>query len=176
MICFSGDKLLGGPQAGIIVGRKQWVDLIRLNPLMRACRADKMTCSALEWTLVEYEKGSQQSAIPVQRMLAAEAQEIRQRAEKLGGLLDRDLFHIEIKEGYSLIGGGSAPEEQIPTYLVAITSERYSVNELEQHLRNFSVPIIARIEDNQLILDLRTVFPEQESIIVSFFAEMASSQ
>ncbi len=176
LICFSGDKLLGGPQAGIIVGRKQWVDLIRLNPLMRACRADKMTCSALEWTLVEYEKGSQQSAIPVQRMLSAEAQEIRQRAEKLGGLLDRDLFHIEIKEGYSLIGGGSAPEEQIPTYLVAITSERYSVNELEQHLRNFSVPIIARIEDNQLILDLRTVFPEQESIIVSFFAEMASSQ
>jgi len=109
-------------------------------------------------------------------MLSAEAQEIRQRAEKLGGLLDRDLFHIEIKEGYSLIGGGSAPEEQIPTYLVAITSECYSVNELEQHLRNFSVPIIARIEDNQLILDLRTVFPEQESIIVSFFAEMASSQ
>jgi len=176
LICFSGDKLLGGPQAGIIVGRKQWVDLIRLNPLMRACRADKMTCSALEWTLVEYEKGSQQSAIPVQRMLAAEAQEIRQRAEKLGGLLDKDVFHVEIKEGYSLIGGGSAPQEQIPTYLVAITSERYSVNELERHLRNFSVPIVARIEEDQLILDLRTVFPEQESIIVSSFAEMASSQ
>ncbi len=176
LICFSGDKLLGGPQAGIIVGRKQWVDLIRLNPLMRACRADKMTCSALEWTLVEYEKGSQQSAIPVQRMLAAEAQEIRQRAEKLGGLLDKNVFHVEIKEGYSLIGGGSAPQEQIPTYLVAVTSERYSVNELERHLRKFSVPIVARIEEDQLILDLRTVFPEQESIIVSSFAEMASSQ
>ena len=175
LICFSGDKLLGGPQSGIIVGKKQLVNLIRNNPLMRACRADKITSSALEWTLIEYEKGSYLSSIPVQKMLTTETQEIRRRTEKIKSLLNKDIFHVEIKEGYSLIGGGSAPEEKIPTYLLTITSKLHSVNELEQHLRNAPIPIISRIENDQLILDLRTVFPEQENIIISSFSEMTSS-
>ena len=128
-----------------------------------------------EWTLMEYEKGSYLSSIPVQKMLTTETQEIRRRTEKLKSLLNKDIFQIKIKEGYALIGGGAAPEEKIPTYLLAITSKLHSVNELEQHLRNSSIPIISRIENDQLILDLRTVFPEQENIIISSFSEMKSS-
>jgi L-seryl-tRNA(Ser) seleniumtransferase len=124
---------------------------------------------------MEYEKGSYLSSIPVQKMLTTETQEIRRRTEKLKSLLNKDIFQIKIKEGYSLVGGGSAPEEKIPTYLLAITSKLHSVNELEQHLRNSSIPIISRIENDQLILDLRTVFPEQENIIISSFSEMKSS-
>ena len=174
LVCFSGDKLLGGPQAGIMVGKKELVDAIRRNPLMRACRVDKMTYAALQWTLVQYEKGSYQTVIPVHRMLSASAEEIKTRAQRLGDLLDSKVFRSEIKEGFSLIGGGSAPEEKIPTYVLAITSKQHSVNELEEHLRKSPLPVIARIEDDQLMLDLRTVFPEQEKIIVSAFAEAAS--
>jgi len=174
LVCFSGDKLLGGPQAGIMVGQKELVDAIRRNPLMRACRVDKMSYAALEWTLIQYDNGNYTKVIPVQRMLSAAAQEIQTRAQHLGDLLDSKLFSIEIKAGFSLIGGGSAPEEQIPTYVLAVTSNQHSVNELERQLRKSSTPVIARIEDDQLILDLRTVFPEQEDLIVSAFAQIAS--
>ncbi|MFQ5928371.1 MAG: L-seryl-tRNA(Sec) selenium transferase [Acidobacteriota bacterium] len=174
LVSFSGDKLLGGPQAGIIVGKKKLVDTIRRNPLMRACRVDKVTYSALEWTLIQYEKGTYEKTIPVHQMLCADAEEIKARAERVRDLLDSNVFRIEIKPGYSLIGGGSAPEEQIPTYLLAITSRKRSVNELERGLRESTVPIVARIEDDQLILDLRTVFPEQEDTIISAFAEIAA--
>jgi len=174
LVCFSGDKLLGGPQAGILVGQKELVDAIRHNPLMRACRVDKMSYAALEWTLTQYDKGTYERVIPVQLMLSASAEQIKARAQRLGDLLDSKLFSSEVRAGASLIGGGSAPEEQIPTFVLAITSNQHSVNELEQQLRKFSTPIIARIEDDQLLLDLRTVFPEQEDLIVSAFAEIAS--
>ncbi|MDA2924941.1 L-seryl-tRNA(Sec) selenium transferase, partial [Acidobacteria bacterium AH-259-L09] len=174
LVSFSGDKLLGGPQAGIIVGKKKLVDAIRRNPLMRACRVDKVTYSALEWTLIQYEKGTYEKTIPVHQMLCADAEQIKARAERVRDLLDSNVFRIEIKPGYSLIGGGSAPEEQIPTYLLAVTSGQRSVNELERGLRESTVPIVARIEDDQLMLDLRTVFPEQEDTIISAFAEIAA--
>jgi L-seryl-tRNA(Ser) seleniumtransferase len=174
LVCFSGDKLLGGPQAGILVGQKELVDAIRHNPLMRACRVDKMSYAALEWTLTQYDKGTYERVIPVQLMLSASAEQIKARAQRLGDLLDSKLFSSEVRAGASLIGGGSAPEEQIPTFVLAITSNQHSVNELEQQLRKSSTPIIARIEDDQLLLDLRTVFPEQEDLIVSAFAEIAS--
>ena len=175
LVCFSGDKLLGGPQAGIIVGKTELVDAIRRNPLMRACRVDKMTYAALEWTLTQYERNTHLSVIPVHRMLSASAEEIKTRAERLADLLDSQGLQVEIRPGFSLIGGGSAPEVQIPTFLLAVTSERHSVNRLEQHLREFSMPIVARIEDDQLLLDLRTVFPEQEEAIVSAFASLDGS-
>ena len=174
LICFSADKLLGGPQAGVIAGEPRLVNLIRTNPLMRVCRADKMTYAALESTLIDYEKGIHAETIPVHRMLAVAAEEIKGRSENLKNHLDTQVFEIEVKPGYSLIGGGSAPEERTPTYLLAVTSKRHSVNQLEQWLREFSSPVVARIEDDQLIVDLRTVFPEQEDIIISAFSAIAS--
>ncbi len=176
LVCFSGDKLLGGPQAGIMVGNSDLVEAIRRNPLMRACRVDKMTYAALQWTLAQYERGSYPTLIPVHRMLSASAEEIEKRALRLKDLLDSQIFQSEGRAGFSLIGGGSAPEEEIPTYLLAITSKQHSVNDLEQHLRKSPVPVLARIEADQLILDLRTVFPEQEELIVSAFAALASRQ
>lgn len=173
VVCFSGDKLFGGPQAGIMVGKQKWIDAVRKNPLMRACRVDKVTYAALEWTLIEYEKGSYLSSLPVYRMLSAGIDEIRKRAERLREELNAKGFHTELKDGHSLIGGGSAPEEQIPTGLLAVTSSRYPAHELERRLRAYSTPIIARIAEDQLILDLRTVFPEQEKTLVCAFATIA---
>ena len=174
LVCFSGDKLFGGPQAGIIVGKKELVDAIRKNPLMRACRVDKVTYAALEWTLLEYEKGTYQKTIPVYQMLSAGTEEIRERARRLQENLNGRQLQVTVKEGYSVMGGGSAPEERIATFLLAVTSSRYSVNELERRLRRHKIPILSRIEGDQLILDLRTVFVHQEEIILSAFSEMAS--
>ena len=172
LICFSGDKLLGGPQAGIILGKKALVDAIRQNPLMRACRVDKMTYAALEWTLNQYQIHAYSTTLPVQRMLSTAPEEVRDRAQRLLDLLEPQDLQVEIKSGVSLIGGGSAPEVEIPTFLLAVTSKQHSVNQIERHLRGFATPILARIENDQLILDLRTVFPEQEEIIVSAFASL----
>ena len=170
LVCFSGDKLLGGPQAGIIVGKKPLIDAIRQNPLMRACRVDKMTYAALEWTLNQYETNAYSTTLPVWRMLLAESEEIQGRALRLADLLETRGFQVALKPGVSLIGGGSAPEVEIPTFVLAVTSKEHSVNQMERHLREFATPVLARIEDDQLILDLRTVFPEQEATIVSAFA------
>ena len=172
LISFSGDKLLGGPQAGIIAGKKLLVDTIRRNPLMRACRVDKMAYASLEWTLMQYEQGTYQESIPVHQMLTAPAEIIKARAESLRNRCDRSTYNIEIQAGHSVIGGGSAPEEKIPTYLLAVTSHNFSVNEMERRLREFAVPVIARIEEDKLLFDLRTVFPEQEELIASALAEI----
>lgn len=174
LACFSGDKLFGGPQAGIIVGKKKWVNAVRKNPLMRACRVDKVTYAALEWTLVEHEKGTHQESIPVYQMLSASPAAIRKRALQLRERLSIRPFRVTVKDGYSLMGGGSAPEERIPSSLLAITSTRHSVNELERLLRHQAVPILVRIEDDQLLLDLRTVFPHQEERILTAFEAIAS--
>ncbi|MEE2822778.1 MAG: L-seryl-tRNA(Sec) selenium transferase [Acidobacteriota bacterium] len=175
LVCFSGDKLLGGPQSGIIVGKKPLVDSIRKNPLMRACRVDKITYAALEWTLTQYETNAYVTTLPVQHMLSIAPEEIRDRAQRLAELLKSRGFQVNVFPGVSLIGGGSAPEVEIPTFLVAVTSGEHSVNTIERHLREFSKPILARIEDNQLILDLRTVFPDQEETIVSALAALVGS-
>jgi len=176
LICFSADKLLGGPQGGIIVGKKDLVEAIRKNPLMRACRLDKITYAALSWTLGQYEQGCQDETIPVQRMLAAPAAEIERRARRLACLIDPQWFHVEVVPGVSLIGGGAAPEEEIPTALLAITSPHLTVNEIENHLRQYSQPILARIEADRLLLDLRTVFSPQEDLIAAAFSELAQPE
>ena len=174
LVCFSGDKLLGGPQAGIIVGKQPLVDAIRQNPLMRACRVDKMTYAALEWTLNQYLTNAYSTTVPVQRMLSTSPEEVQVRAQQLADLLESKGFQAESKPGISLIGGGSAPEVEIPTFILAVTSKDHSVNQMERHLREFAAPILARIEDDQLILDLRTVFPKQEQTIVSAFASLGA--
>jgi L-seryl-tRNA(Ser) seleniumtransferase len=161
--CFSGDKLLGGPQAGIIVGRTDLVDRIRRHPLMRALRVDKMTYAALEATLVEYAAGRAAGTIPVQRMLAITLDEIRARAESLASAIARiPGWRVDLLDGASAVGGGSAPGVELPTCLVAIEKTGLSADALEERLRQLTPPVVARIERDRLVLDLRTVLPDED--------------
>ena len=171
--CFSGDKLLGGPQAGIIVGRTAIVDRIRKHPLMRALRVDKMTYAALEATLAEYAAGRAAATIPVQRMLTMTTREIRIRADALV----TEIGHLpgwraELVAGMSAIGGGSAPGVELPTSLVAIAKDGVTPDALEERLRRLTPPVIARIEHERLLLDLRTVMPEQDHTLIALLRQV----
>ncbi len=167
---FSGDKLLGGPQAGIIAGKKKLIERIRRNPLFRALRVDKLTIAALEATLNAYRRGALEE-IPALRMIRTSAEEIEGRArafaEKWRGKLP-DGARLEVCGGFSVIGGGSTPEQKLPTTLVAVRSQRHSAAELEERLRRPKTgapvvePVVARIEKKTLVIDLRTVFEEEE--------------
>jgi len=162
--CFSGDKLLGGPQAGIIVGRAAQIERVRKHPLMRALRVDKMTYAALEATLAEYAAGRAATTIPVQRMLTMTGEAIRVRAEVLAAAIRAiDGWHAEIVAGRSAIGGGSAPGVELPTWLVAIAKDGLTPDALAERLRRLTPPIIARIEQDRLVLDLRTVLSDQDA-------------
>jgi L-seryl-tRNA(Ser) seleniumtransferase len=168
--CFSGDKLLGGPQAGIIVGRAAFIDRIRKHPLMRALRVDKMTYAALEATLAEYAAGRAAFAVPVQRMVAATGDEIGVRAESLARQINaRTGWHAQIVAGASAIGGGSAPGLELPTQLIAVEKQGVTAAALEQQLRRLQPPVIARIERDRLVIDLRTVLPEQDATLAALF-------
>jgi len=188
VMSFSGDKLLGGPQAGMIAGKKEIVDRIRRNPLFRALRVDKLTIAALEVTLKSYLRGALDE-IPALRMIRLSAAEIGSRAEqllaKLRPLLPDDVA-IQIREGASVIGGGSTPDQSLPTSLLAIASPRISARQLEENMRRpelqvpgpgksiSPIPVIGRIEDEQLILDLRTVQIEEEPELIARLAAALS--
>ena len=166
VVSFSGDKLLGGPQAGIIAGKKEIIERIRRNPLFRALRVDKLTIAALEVTLRAYLRGAFDE-IPALRMIRLHADAIGERARKFIAQLQPSVagdVTFRIAAGFSVIGGGSTPDQQLPTNLISITCSRHSAAELEKRLRQpgHSTPVIARIEDKQLILDLRTVFAGEE--------------
>ena len=166
--CFSGDKLLGGPQAGIIVGRAALIARIRSHPLMRALRVDKMTYAALEATLVEYAAGRAAATIPIQRMLTMTADDVRARATVIASALAAIAgWRADVIEGASTIGGGSAPGVELPTWLVAIEKESTSPHALEHTLRRLAPPIIARIERDRVVLDLRTLEPERDAILLT---------
>ena len=156
LISFSGDKLLGGPQAGIIAGRAELVGRIRRNPMFRALRVDKLIYAALETTLRNVLLG-RWNELPALRMIAIPAERIRERAEALRDSLN---FEAAIKPGQSVIGGGSTPDQSIPTYLLAIQTQ--DAPDLERRLRNADPPVIARIEDDAVLLDLRTVLESEE--------------
>jgi len=181
IITFSGDKLLGGPQAGIIAGKKEIVERIRANPLFRALRVDKLTIAALEATLQSYLRGALDE-IPALRMIRIAQQEIAARAQNFREKLRRELANdvkVEIHPGFSVIGGGSTPDQQLPTTLIAISTPRHSAAQLEERLRkpqalsgqvgisSPSTPVISRIEDKRLIIDLRTVHPNEETEVAS---------
>ncbi len=175
--CFSGDKLLGGPQAGIIVGRHDLVERVRRHPLMRALRVDKITYAALEATLIEYAAGRAAVSVPVQRMLRMTADEIRARADVLGSAIGAmDGWRAEIGPGLSAVGGGSAPGIELPTWLVAIERNGRSPDALEQELRSCTPPVIARIEKDRVLLDLRTVFPAQDAVDLRVTSKLALIQ
>ena len=171
LVCFSGDKLLGGPQAGIVVGRQRWIQRLRRNPLMRILRADKMTYQALELTLIEYERQQESKTVPVQHMLYQSAAEIRRRAETL--LAQIKGYDAELVEGSSLVGGGSAPGEEIPTVLVVLKALRHSAQALQTRLRQHHPSILVRIEDDRVVVDLRTVSPAEEADLVSGLSAVA---
>jgi L-seryl-tRNA(Ser) seleniumtransferase len=162
--CFSGDKLLGGPQAGIIVGRTALMDRVRTHPLMRALRVDKMTYAALEATLAEYAAGRAATTVPVQRMLTMTADEIRTRAESMATAIGEMIgWRAELLPGASTVGGGSAPGIELPTWLVAIAKEGLTPDALAERLRRQTPPVIARIEHDRVLLDLRTVLSDQDA-------------
>jgi L-seryl-tRNA(Ser) seleniumtransferase len=168
VVSFSGDKLLGGPQAGIIAGKKELVERIRRNPLFRALRVDKLTIAVLEATLQSYLRGALDE-VPALRMIRLPAGEIRRRAEafaaRLRGMRPAPEAELQIFEGNSVVGGGSTPGQSLPTFLIGVRSPRHSADALEERLRRPGAglaPVVARIEDDRLVLDLRTVLPEQE--------------
>jgi len=174
VVTFSGDKLLGGPQAGIIAGKRDLVTRIRRHPLFRALRVDKLTITALEITLGAYLRAAYHE-IPTLRMIRSTPQELKRRAEnflrELRPELPLDEVELEIIDGNSLAGGGSTPEQSLPSKIIRIASARYSAKKLEERLRRApGISVIARVEDDHLVLDLRTVFPEQEPLLIKTLA------
>ncbi len=160
LISFSGDKLLGGPQGGIIVGRKDLVEKIRKNPLARAVRTDKMTIAAFEATFMEYLDPEQaMKRIPVLNMLFQPVESIRERARKLAAGLRRQgaAAAISVVRDVSRAGGGSLPDASFDTFAVAIIPSDITVNDLEKRLRSGPLPVIARIREDALLLDARTI-------------------
>jgi L-seryl-tRNA(Ser) seleniumtransferase len=158
LVAFSGDKLLGGPQAGIVVGRGEMIDRVRRHPLMRAVRADKLTYAALEATLALWADAPARGRIPVVRMLTMAAREIEARARRLiDELAEVPGLRAEIVDGFSTIGGGSAAGSALPTKLIAVTVDGVSASGLDARLRAGDPPIVARIQDDRVVLDLRTV-------------------
>jgi L-seryl-tRNA(Ser) seleniumtransferase len=163
LVCFSGDKLLGGPQAGLIIGRTALVDRCRRHPLMRALRVDKLTYAALEGTLLGYLAGRGADAIPVVRMLTTSPDIIEARARSVveaAGCPTR--FDMEMREGVSMAGGGSAPGLPIPTRLLVLRPKGCDAATLEADLRGGSPPVIGRVEQECVLLDLRTVLPTED--------------
>jgi L-seryl-tRNA(Ser) seleniumtransferase len=176
LVAFSGDKLLGGPQAGIVLGRRDLIDRVRRHPLMRAVRADKLTYAALEATLALWAQAPSRTRIPVVRMLTTSAGEIEARArrlvDQLAGLAG---LRTEIIDGFSTTGGGSAPGSALPTKLIAIEVGELSAALLDARLRGSEPPVVARIQDGRVVLDVRTVSGEDETHLVAAIQQAAHS-
>jgi L-seryl-tRNA(Ser) seleniumtransferase len=166
IVTYSGDKLLGGPQAGLISGRAELVERMRTNSLFRALRVDKLTYAALEATLLAYVKRDH-DAIPILRMMRLTKDEIGARAKALAAMLTGGKAKWEIVDGESVIGGGAAPSSVLPTRLLAVIHADLSADEIAARLRGADLPIVARVEEERVLLDLRTVFPEQDRLIAA---------
>ncbi len=176
VISFSGDKLLGGPQAGFLVGKEELVERIRRNPLFRALRVDKLTYAAVEATLQAY-RLEQWDRIPALRMIRMSEQEISERAERwLAACLPdgQGPLRLELVAGKSVLGGGSAPGQTLPTRLIAVRHATENAAALEQRLRARRPPVVARVEAGRLLLDLRTVFSQQEETLAEAIRSLAA--
>jgi len=160
VVTFSGDKLLGGPQAGIILGTRDLIERIKTNPLSRALRIDKLTLAALESTLIAYlSEGEAIRVIPTLRMLTVSVEELRKQARRLQRLIrqETDKATVEIISERSQVGGGALPLQAVPTWALAVKPLKGTADALEAELRKLEPPIVARIVDDRLILDLRTI-------------------
>lgn len=173
IVTYSGDKLLGGPQAGLISGDPALVARMRANPLFRALRVDKLIYAALEATLLAYVRGDH-DAIPALRMMRLSKDDIGERAEALAAKVTASRLKIEIVDGESILGGGAAPSAVQPTRVLALSCKGLSADELAAALRSSDPPIIARIEDGHVVLDLRTVFPQQDAAVAAALNRIAA--
>jgi len=177
VVTYSGDKLLGGPQAGLISGRRELIVRMRSNSLFRALRVDKLTYAALEATLLAYVRRDH-DAIPTLRMMRLTKEEIGRRAEKLAARIKSSTLpsklQVEVIDGDSVIGGGAAPSSVLPTRQLAVTCSELSADELAGRLRANDPPVIARIEEGRVLLDLRTVFPADDAALAAALQRIAS--
>jgi L-seryl-tRNA(Ser) seleniumtransferase len=165
LVCFSGDKLLGAPQAGIIVGRRSLVSRLQQHPLMRAMRVDKLVLAALEGTLIEYLAGRAPNTVPVARMVQMPVEAIEVRATEIAERLVGAGWTVTLATGSSAIGGGSAPGIELPTVLLAISHATLTASALEERLRALEPPVISRVEGGRVVLDLRTVLEHQDETL-----------
>jgi L-seryl-tRNA(Ser) seleniumtransferase len=166
IVSYSGDKLLGGPQAGMLSGRADLIARMRANSLFRALRVDKLTYAALEATLLAYVKHDH-DAIPALRMMHLSKAEIAPRTEAVAAKSGSPELTVEMIDGESVIGGGAAPSAVLPTKLLAVTRDGLSADEISARLRASEPPVIARVEEGRVLLDLRTVFPEQDENVIA---------
>jgi L-seryl-tRNA(Ser) seleniumtransferase len=175
VITFSGDKMLGGPQAGIIIGKKVYIDSIKKNQLTRALRVDKMTLAALEATMKMYiEEETALREIPTLNMILSPRELHEKRAQRLKERLQNENLDLRfsIKEDYSMVGGGSMPTEKIGTFVIAVKSKSCSAAEMESMLRANSIPIIVRISNDDIIMDMRTLRDEDFNAVAEAFRVM----
>lgn len=175
IVTFSGDKMLGGPQAGIIVGKKEYIDRMKKNQLTRALRIDKMTLAALEATFNHYlEEQEAIREIPTLNMILMPLEEVKKKAQRLKRKLSQKGVNISLSTDFSMVGGGSMPTEKIPTYVLKVKHSSYSPEYMEKALRGYEEPIITRISEGELILDLRTIFEEDYALVERAFKELFS--
>lgn len=172
VVLFSGDKLIGGPQCGIIIGKRKYIDKVLKNPLMRAMRVDKMTLAALAATLRAYRNPeSAQQEIPILRMLSMPIENLHLRADKIA----KQISHLpsvgtcDIVEDQAMLGGGSLPTQKIPTWCIAISTPDQSINSLANRLRQSNPSVIGRVQKDRLFIDMRTVQPSQDADLVAVF-------
>ena len=172
VVSYSGDKLLGGPQSGMLSGRSDLIAGMRANPLFRALRVDKLTYAALEATLLAYVK-KDYDAIPTLRMMRATKEDIGKRAEAMAASVQTASMAVELVDGESVIGGGAAPSTGLPTRLLAVTCTGLSAEEVAARLRASDPPVLGRLEEGRVLLDLRTVLPEQDETLKKILAGAA---
>jgi L-seryl-tRNA(Ser) seleniumtransferase len=177
LVTFSGDKLLGGPQAGIILGRQDLVDAIKKNQLTRALRIDKLTLLALEETLNIYrDEKDALKAIPTLKMITEPYKNIKTKANRLLrmiGAIDKQAFLVNILDGHSKVGGGALPLLDLPTRLICLTPQRLSAHQMDEWLKAFDPPIIVRVEDGNILLDARTIQDSEMKIVAMAVQELA---
>ena len=169
IVCFSGDKLIGGPQSGIIVGTAEWIQKIKKNPLARAFRCGKLTLAALEATLKLFlAPESLKERHPIYRMLGFSTEEIARRAKKVASALKKAIpagVRVTVENGESQVGSGAVPVETIPTKVLAVAGPTMSADELAVRLRRLSPPIFTRISNDAVLFDFRTIQPAEDAVI-----------
>lgn len=173
IVAASGDKLFGGPQCGLLIGRRELIEQIRRDPLYRTFRVDKLSCAALEGTLIEYLYG-EHDGIPVLHMLRTPGEEIRLRCERIAGESLHPAMRVEVVPTESLIGGGTAPKSKLPGFALALQHQRMDVQALLDALRRREMPIVGRIEEDRVLLDLRTVEPALDALLAAALGEIAN--
>jgi L-seryl-tRNA(Ser) seleniumtransferase len=174
VVAASGDKLLGGPQCGILIGRRELIERIRQNPLYRAFRVDKLSYAALEATLIDYLRADRE-AVPVFRMLRTTEAEIRRRCEQIVAQIQSDVMVVELTPVDSIVGGGTAPRSKLASHAIALRHEHLSAEELLANLRRLGMPIVGRIDNDCVLLDLRTVEPELDQLLASSLQHLAEA-